>query len=133
MTKSNDPFVGSPSRQGIEQLYQARLVRITLGTLAIRLDPFGMLDPEILVNLLPELRVRVDLERRGHWLAERFGYGSGPFIQLGSSVHALRCEINEFHKCLSSWSCLLQIRPERGTIFRGALNGSLASEARGSK
>ena len=45
------------------------------------LDPFGMLDPQIVVNLLLELGVRVDLVRRGHWLGET----------------------NEFHKRLLIW------------------------------
>ena len=60
------------SRQSIEQHHEARLVRITHGGFAIWLDPFGMLDPEVAVNLLPKLGVGVDFVRHGHWLAERF-------------------------------------------------------------
>jgi hypothetical protein len=37
-----------------ELFHKARLIGITRGRFAIRLDPFGMLDPEVVVNLLPE-------------------------------------------------------------------------------
>jgi hypothetical protein len=60
------------SCQTIEQFHEARLVRITHGGFAIWLDPFGMLDPEVVVNLLPELDVSVDFMRRGRWLIQRF-------------------------------------------------------------
>ena len=76
--RSSDRLVGSPSRRRIEQFHEARLVRITRWGFAIWLDPFGMLAPQIVVNLLPELGVGVDLVRHGHWLGE----------------------INEFHKRL---------------------------------
>ena len=58
----------SPSRQRIEQFHEARLVRITHGGAAIWLDPFGMLDPQVVVKLLPELGVGVDFVRHGNWL-----------------------------------------------------------------
>ena len=74
----NDRSVGSPSRQSVDHFREARVVRITLGGVAIWLDPFGMLDPQIVVNLLQQLGVGVDLVRHGHWLGE----------------------INEFHKRL---------------------------------
>jgi hypothetical protein len=45
--------VGFTSRQCIEQFSQAGLVLVTLGTLVSSLDPFGMLDPQVVVNLLP--------------------------------------------------------------------------------
>src|SRR5262249_60270478 len=51
------PFVGSPSCQSVEHFREARLVSITHGGLAIWLYPFGMLDPQIVVNLLPKLGV----------------------------------------------------------------------------
>ena len=44
-------LVGARSYRGIEQFHQARLVRITQRRLAIWLDPFGMLDPQIIVDL----------------------------------------------------------------------------------
>ena len=78
--KSNDPLVGSRSSGSIEQFYETRLVQITHGTVAIWLNPFGMLHPEIVVNLLPKLGVGVDLVRRGHWLGERFRYDAWRFI-----------------------------------------------------
>jgi hypothetical protein len=41
----------------VQEFHEARLVKITHGRLAICLDPFGMLDPEVIVNLLPKLGV----------------------------------------------------------------------------
>jgi hypothetical protein len=52
--------VGSPSRQSVDHFREARVVRITLGGFTIWFDPFGMLDPQIVVNLLLEFGVRVD-------------------------------------------------------------------------
>ena len=63
---SSDRLDGSPSQQSVEQSREARLVRIAHGTLAIGLDPFGMLDPQIVVNLLLELGVGVDLVIHGY-------------------------------------------------------------------
>ena len=60
---SSDRLVGSRSRESVEQFYQTRLVRITGGAFAIWLDPFGMLNPQVVVNLLPKLGVSVDLVR----------------------------------------------------------------------
>ena len=67
-------------RQTIEQFHQARLVRITHGRFAIWLDPFGVLDPKVVVNLLPELHVSVDFMRRGRWPNERVMSGAGWFV-----------------------------------------------------
>jgi hypothetical protein len=64
----SDRLVGSASHQTAEQFCEARLVRIAHGTLAIGLDPFGMLDSQIVVNLLLEFRVGVDLVIHGNWL-----------------------------------------------------------------
>jgi hypothetical protein len=94
----SDTFVGSRSSKTVEQFHQARLVRITNGTFAIWLDPFGMLNPEVVVNLLPKLGVGVDFVRVGHWFAERFNHGARRLIQFASSVSALSSETNEFHK-----------------------------------
>src|SRR5689334_13692057 len=63
----NDRSVGSPSRQSVEHFRETRVVRITLGGFAIWLDPFGMLDPQIVVNLLLEFGVRMDWMRHGNW------------------------------------------------------------------
>lgn len=54
--------------QCIQSFHQARLVRITHGRLAIWLDPFGMLDPQIVVNLFPQVRVRMELVKH-NWFA----------------------------------------------------------------
>ena len=61
----NDSFVRSRSKT-VEFFHQPRLVRITNGTVAIWLYPFGMLDPKVVVNLLPKLGVGVDFVGRGH-------------------------------------------------------------------
>jgi hypothetical protein len=78
--RSSDRLVGSPSLRNAEQLHEARFVRIAHGGLAIWLDPFGMLDPEVVVNLLPELGVSVDLVRQGRWLGETFKRRGGRFV-----------------------------------------------------
>ena len=67
---SSDRLVGSRSRESVEQFHEARLVRIARGAFAIWLDPFGMLDPQIVMNLLPELSVSVDLVKHGNWLGK---------------------------------------------------------------
>ena len=64
--RKNDRSVGSPSRQSVDHFREARVVRIAHGGFAIWLDPFGMLDPQIVVNLLLEFGVRVDLMRNGN-------------------------------------------------------------------
>jgi len=58
--RSSDRLVGSPSRQSIEYFHEAH------GGFAIWLDPFGMLNPQVVVNLLPEFGVGVDLVSHGH-------------------------------------------------------------------
>ena len=62
----SDRLLGSASHQNAEQFRKARLVRIAHGTLAIGLDPFGMLDSQIVVNLFLELSVGVDLVMHGN-------------------------------------------------------------------
>jgi hypothetical protein len=99
----NNRLSGFSSRQTIEQFHQPRLVRITHGRFAAWLDPFRVLNPKIVVNLLPELRVSVDLLMQGRWLGERFMCGAGWFAWLALSLSALRSETNEFHKRLSIW------------------------------
>jgi hypothetical protein len=63
----SDRSVGFRSHRSTEQLREARLVRIARGTFAISLDPFGMLDPQIVVNLFLELGICVDLVKHGNW------------------------------------------------------------------
>ena len=62
---SSDRSVGFRSRRSAEQLREARLVRITPWGVTIWFDPFGMLDPQIVVNLLLEFGVGVDLVIHG--------------------------------------------------------------------
>ena len=76
----SDSFVGSRSPKTVKLFHQERLVRITRGTVTIWLDPFGMLDPEVVVNLLPKLGVGVDFVRSGHWFAERSDHGAWRLI-----------------------------------------------------
>ena len=49
-----------------------------------------MLNPQVVVNLLPELRVRVDLMERSCW--------AGSFAWVALSASVLCSETNEFHK-----------------------------------
>jgi hypothetical protein len=106
--KISFPGVESPSVESIELFRETRLVRITHGGFAIWLDPFGMLDPQVVVNLLPEFGVSVDLVRHGH--------------RLGAT--------NEFHKRLSfEVDCSKSARNEEPSS-RGAFNSCLASVTR---
>ena len=77
--RRNDRLIGSP-HSCVEEVHEARLVRITRGAFAICLDPFGMLDTEVVVNLLPELGVGVDLVGHGDWLGERFRWSVGRLV-----------------------------------------------------
>ncbi len=72
-------------RVEVEQFHEARLVRITHGGFAIWLDPFGVLDPQVVVNLLLELRVGVDLVSHGNWIGERFNCGAGRLVERTAS------------------------------------------------
>jgi len=45
------------------------------------------LDPQIVVNLLPELGVGVDLVRHGYWVGERFKCGAERFPQRAWRNH----------------------------------------------
>jgi hypothetical protein len=67
-----DRVSGFASCQTFEQFHQARRVRITHGRFSIWLDPFRVLNPKVIVNLLPELHVSMDLIMDGRWLGERF-------------------------------------------------------------
>lgn len=129
----NNSLGRSSSGQTIEQFREARLVRITHGGFAIWLDPFGMLDPEVVVNLLPELRVGVDL-RCGRWLGERFMGSAVRFVQVTLSASAFRSETNEFHKRPFIWRLTApNPRGMRNQFRRGAFNSHLASGASGSR
>jgi hypothetical protein len=93
-----------------------------------------MLDPEVVVNLLPKLGVGVDFVRHSHWFAERFNHGARRLISFTSSVSPLSSETNEFHKHPSFHSevnCSKSARNEEPSS-RGAFNGGLASGDSGS-
>jgi hypothetical protein len=60
--------VRGSSRQCVQEFREARLVNITNDGFAIWLDPFGMLDAQVVVNLFPEFGVGVDWMRHGNWL-----------------------------------------------------------------
>ncbi len=61
--------MGPHSRQSIEYFQEAH------GGFAIWLDPFGIFDPQVVVNLLPEFGVVMDLVRHGNWLGEDSSVG----------------------------------------------------------
>ena len=79
--RSSDRLVGSASSRIVEQFHEARLVRITRGGFAIWLDPFGMLNPQVVMNLLPELGVGVDLMIHGYSSGEGFKCSAARFSQ----------------------------------------------------
>ena len=54
-------LVGFRSRESVEQFHEPH------GAFAMWLDPFGMLDPPVAVNLLPARGVGVDLRRHGNF------------------------------------------------------------------
>ena len=70
----------SRSRECIEKFHEAHLVRITDGGLAIWLDPIGVLNPQVVMNLLPEFGVGMNLVRSGRLLGEANGFHKQPFI-----------------------------------------------------
>ena len=59
------PRIGFTFRERFEQFLKARLVFVAFGALTARLDPFGMLRSQVVVNLLLELGVCVDLAGHG--------------------------------------------------------------------
>src|SRR6266513_3143865 len=75
----SDRLVGFPSRQRIEQFQEAH------GGFTIWLDPFGVLDPQVVVDLLPALDVGVDFVRHGNWLIWNVHLYSPPLSRLSSS------------------------------------------------
>jgi hypothetical protein len=85
-----DRLVGLRSRECVEQFYQTRLVRITHGAFAIWLNPFGMLDAKVVVNLLPKLGIGVDLVSHRHCLGERFKCAAERFLQRLAGIVDLR-------------------------------------------
>ena len=64
-------LIGFHVRQARQRFYQARLVRIADRRFAISLDPFGVLDPQVQVNLFQQIRVGVDLLKHDRWRLSR--------------------------------------------------------------
>jgi hypothetical protein len=64
------------SHQSIDQFREAGVVRITNGGLTAWLHPFGMLEPQIVVNLLPKFGIGADLVRHGYVKHSRMPSGS---------------------------------------------------------
>jgi hypothetical protein len=82
-----------------------------------------MLEPEVIVNLLPELLVGMDPMMRSRWPGETFVDGIGWSVQLASFVSALGSETNEFHNPLSIfWQRLTSARYPNQKAARVAEN-----------
>jgi hypothetical protein len=71
----SDRLVGVSLGEGVEQFDEARVVRIAHRGFAIWLNPVGMLNAQVVVNLLPEFGVVMDLVRHGNWLGEDSSVG----------------------------------------------------------
>jgi hypothetical protein len=76
-------------RTSFEELAQARLVKIAHWRLAARLNPFGMLPSQVIVNLLPKLGHGVDWAANDHWFRHSFPRGKHNVLDKrpGGSVH----------------------------------------------
>jgi hypothetical protein len=59
--------------QDIQRFYQARLVRVIHRRLAICLNPFRVLDPQVVVNLFPQLCVCMELVKHDQRLFDYLG------------------------------------------------------------
>jgi hypothetical protein len=64
--RKSDIFVGFRWHRRGEQFHQTRFIGIAHRRLAILLDPLGMLDPQVVVNLLQQVRVGVDFMHHSH-------------------------------------------------------------------
>src|SRR5882762_1568706 len=82
---SSNRLVGSRSRGRVEQFHEPRLVRITHSGAAIGANPVGMLDPQVVMNLLLELGVGMDLVIHGNWPFWNVHLASPPLSRLPSS------------------------------------------------
>ena len=78
--KRNDPLVGSFLSYRIEQFHETRLVGVTHWRFAIRLDPFGMLNPQVVMDLLAEFGVRVSLVGDARGSTWRFQCSARRFV-----------------------------------------------------
>ena len=82
---NRDGLVGCPSRQCLQQFHEVH------GGFAIWVDPFGMLDPQVVVNLFPELGVGMNLVRHGIGCGKRFMCGAEHFLQSLGGMVDQRC------------------------------------------
>ena len=103
--RSSDRLVGSPWRQSVEQFHEGH------GGFAISLDPFGMLDPQGVVNLLPA--PGVDDERscreRTKWPTEGLPKG-------GTHVLAVCVTLGQLDDCVA---LALQQNGEQSALRKG--------------
>ena len=91
---SSDRLVGSPSRQSVEQFHEGH------GGFAISLDPFGMFDPQVAVNLLPAPGV-VDersCRERTKWPSESLPKGGTHVLAVCVTVQLDDCVALALHQ-----------------------------------
>ena len=84
---SSDRLVGCPWRQCVQQFHDAH------GGFAIWLDPFGMLDPQVAVNLLPATGVVDERSRRERtkWPSEGLPKGGTHVLAVCVTVQLDDC------------------------------------------
>jgi len=88
-----------------------------------------MLDPQVIVNLLLELRVRVDLMGRTRWVDEGFTCRAGWSLWIALSVSAFGSETDEFHKQPFTWVDFSRSARNEERSPRHALNSSPPPDA----
>ena len=86
---SSDRLVGCPWRQCVQQFHDAH------GGFAIWLDPFGVLDPQVAVNLLPAPGV-VD----GRSCRERTKWPSEGLLKSGAQLLAVCVTLGQLDDCV---------------------------------
>ena len=72
-----------------EQFQEARLVKITHWGVATWLNPLGMLEPQVVVNLFAELGTSTNLVRRDRRVVEIFDYvvRCAHVLKIGRRAH----------------------------------------------
>ena len=75
-----------------EQFQEARLVKFTHWGLATWLNPLGMLEPQVVVNLFAELGISTNLVRRDRRVVEIFDYvvRCAHVLKIGRRAHGAR-------------------------------------------
>ena len=116
-----------------EQFHEARLVKITHWGLATWLNPLGMLDPQVVVNLFAELGISKNLARLDPCVVGIFDRYAGRLVYLILLVMAFCSETNEFHKQPFHWVDF-QTSAEPGTVLAKHLERAASLESnRGSR